>query len=256
MRSGGGHGISFWRGEPLDEHHLLQEHIEGTHCSAAFVANGQDCVLLGVTEQLIGQEELGAAGFTWCGNILPLDLPVALTLDPSPAKKGELLESLLDRVEGIARVLTRRFELRGANGFDFVLARQGEHLIPYLVEVNPRHTASMELMDWAYGLSTFDLHVRSFAGELPSFSLREHIQQPGFHGKGIVYARRDVTMPQTAGWRALGRRDIPFPGEEIRAGHPICTVLVQGESRDECWRGLVAGADAVWQEVARTVHAR
>ena len=68
VRSGGGHGIAFWAGEPLDEGHLLQEHIEGLDCSAAFVADGRNCVLLGVTKQLIGREELGARGFAWCGN--------------------------------------------------------------------------------------------------------------------------------------------------------------------------------------------
>ena len=233
VRSGGGHGISFWRGEPLDENHLLQEYIEGIHASAAFVADGRDCVLLGVTEQLIGREELGARGFAWCGNILPLALPL----------------SLLDAVEDVAAKLTRRFCLRGVNGFDFVLARREGRLIPYLVEVNPRYTASMELMEWVYGLNIFDLHVCSFEGELPTFSLRESIHQPGFYGKGIVYAREDALMPETAGWRQKGRRDIPFSGERIGARHPICTVLAQGESRDECWRCLLAKSDAVRGEI-------
>jgi len=233
VRSGGGHGISFWRGEPLDENHLLQEYIEGIHASAAFVADGRDCVLLGVTEQLIGREELGARGFAWCGNILPLALPL----------------SLLDAVEDVAAKLTRRFCLRGVNGFDFVLARREGRLIPYLVEVNPRYTASMELMEWVYGLNIFDLHVCSFEGELPTFSLRENIHQPGFYGKGIVYAREDAVMPETGGWRAKGRRDIPFPGERIGTRHPICTVLAQGKSRDECWHRLVEAADAVQGEI-------
>jgi predicted ATP-grasp superfamily ATP-dependent carboligase len=237
MRSGGGHSISFWSGETLDERHLLQEYIKGLDCSAAFVADGRNCVLLGVTEQLIGRKELGARGFTWCGNILPLAL--------SPQEQS----FLLGVVEDMAAKLTRRFGLRGVNGFDFVLARCEGRFIPYLVEVNPRHTASMELVEWAYGLNIFDLQVHSFDGELPSFSLQENIQRPGFYGKGIVYAKRDVVMPETAGWREKYRRDIPFPGERIEAGHPTCTVLAQAQNRDECWRRLLADADAVRQEV-------
>jgi predicted ATP-grasp superfamily ATP-dependent carboligase len=101
----------------------------------------------------------------------------------------------------------------------------------------------------AYGLNIFDLQVHSFDGELPSSSLQENIQRPGFYGKGIVYAKRDVVVPETAGWRQKCRRDIPFPGEEIETGRPICTVLAQGESRDECWHRLLAEADAVSQEV-------
>jgi predicted ATP-grasp superfamily ATP-dependent carboligase len=238
VRSGGGHGISMWRGEPLDEHRLLQEYIEGTHASAAFVADGQNCVLLGITEQLIGCDKLGARGFAWCGNILPLALP----------PRG--LDALLDAVEDMAAKLTRRFGLRGVNGFDFVLAMRGGDLAPYLVEVNPRYTASMELMEWTYGLNVFDLHVRSCKGELPAFSLRENVHRPGFYGKAIIYAREDVVMPETAGWRAQGRRDIPFPGEKIEAHHPICTVLAQGESRDECWNRLLMAADAVRRELS------
>ena len=239
VRSGGGHGISPWSGEPLGEEHLLQEHIEGLDCSAAFVADGRNCVLLGVTEQLIGREELEARGFAWCGNILPLARQLR---KPGP---------FLNVVEDMAAKLTRRFELRGVNGFDFVLAMREGDLVPYLVEVNPRYTASMELMEWAYGLNIFDLHVRSFRGELPSFSLREQLRQSRFYGKGIVYAREDAVMPETAGWRDLGRRDIPFSGERIAARHPICTVLAEGETRDECWRRLTAAAGAVWQEVEK-----
>jgi len=244
IRSGGGHGIAFWRGKPLDEAHLLQEYVEGTHASAAFVADGRDCVLLGVTEQLIGRGELGGRGFRWCGNILPLDLP------------PQGVEAVLDAVEEIAAKLTRRFGLRGANGLDFVLARRGDCLTPYLVEINPRYTASMELMEWAYGLNIFDLHVRSFDGELPSFSLRDRIREGGFYGKGIVYAQADVVVPETTGWREKGRRDIPFPKERIVARHPICTVLAQGESRDECWRRLLAEADAVWEEIKELASRR
>lgn len=237
-RSGGGHGISFWKGDALGKGRILQEWIEGKACSAAFVADGRRCVLLGLTEQLIGRGELGARGFTWCGNILPLNLP-------TPE-----IGTVIGSVREMAEKLTRSCDLRGVNGVDFVLGRdEAGRPVPYLVEVNPRYTASMELIEWAYGTNVFDLHVRSFDGELPSFSLGENVHRPDFYGKGIIYAREDAVMPETAGWRAKGRRDIPFPGEKIEAHHPICTVLTQGKSRDECWSRLLMAADAVRREL-------
>lgn len=229
VRSGGGHGIRLWDGEPLDADHVLQIRIQGRPASASFVADGERSVLLGLTEQLIGREELGGDGYTWCGNILPLAL-----------RKGRDVDVALQSAGRTATRLTRRFGLRGLNGVDMVVADDADGWpVPYLVEVNPRYSASMELVDWAYGLNAFDLHVRSFAGELPDFSLADTIKHGGFRGKAVVYATEDVAMPNTVGWQRTGRRDIPFSGDRIAAGHPICTVLAQGESRSACWRKLV-----------------
>jgi predicted ATP-grasp superfamily ATP-dependent carboligase len=244
-RSGGGHGISFWKGDALGQGRILQEWIAGAACSAAFVADGRRCVLLGLTEQLIGRKELGARGFTWCGNILPLNLP------PTEAKQ------VVGAVRRMAESLTRSFGLRGVNGIDFVLGwDETGQPVPYLVEVNPRYTASMELVEWAYGLNVFDAHVRSFDGELPTFHLEEHLfsHPASYYGKGIVYARHNGTMPETAGWREQGRRDIPFPGELIAARHPICTALAQDETRDGCWRRLLVAAEMVWQDIDGDDH--
>jgi predicted ATP-grasp superfamily ATP-dependent carboligase len=239
-RSGGGHGIEPWNGGALDGKHVLQEHVEGQPASAAFVADGKRSVVLGVTEQLIGREEFGARGYTWCGNILPLAL-----------RSSEGVQAVVESMERTAARLTQRFGLRGVNGVDFVVA-DGPDSRPHpsLVEINPRYTASMELVERAYGLNVFDLHVRSFDGELPAFSLEKRLDHPRFHGKGIVYADEDVVMPNTAEWGREGRRDIPLSGEKIKARHPICTVLAQGESRDLCWNHLVAAADRVRQELS------
>lgn len=235
IRSGGGHDIELWTGQPLDQDYVLQEHLQGRPASAAFVADGSRSILLAVTEQLIGREALGARGYTWCGNILPLAF-----------RSSDGVNNILRSVERTVERLTQRFGLRGVNGIDFVIADGPDgHPQPSLVEVNPRYTASMELVDRAYGVSTFDLHVRSFGGELPPLSLKDRLDHSGFHGKGIVYAERDVVMPNTDGWRSEGRRDIPFSGEEIEAGHPICTVLAEGESRAGCWRTLVGKAEDV-----------
>jgi predicted ATP-grasp superfamily ATP-dependent carboligase len=153
-------------------------------------------------------------------------------------------------VEKIAAGLTRRFGLRGVNGVDLIVT-DGPDGTPrvFLVEVNPRYTASMELVERAYGLNVFSLHLDAMAGQLPVFSLAEHVRSQGLYfGKGIVYARRALTVPDTDEWTERGRRDIPFPGERIDAGHPVCTVLATGEGRDMCWKHLLAGVEAVRQE--------
>ena len=235
--SGGGYGITPWAGEPIDAAHVLQAHIEGRPASMAFVADGQRSVVIGLTEQIIGRKELGAKGFRWCGNILPLKL--------DPSKKDAFIRAL----EKIAARLTHRFGLRGVNGVDFVVADIPDGgPYPYLVEVNPRYTASMELVERTYGFNIFSAHLDALAGRLPDFSLAERIEGH-YIGKGIVFARKAVTMPETKQWLERGRRDIPFSGEQIEAGHPVCTVLVEGEERETCLSNLLARVDAVRREI-------
>jgi len=258
VRSGGGHGVQPWDGRPLGQSHFLQAYVEGRPASAAFVADGKRCVVIGLTEQLIGRGELGAQGFGWCGNILPL---AGGDNESGKERRGEGAQrtapwkdeglAVLEEVERMAAALTRRFGLRGVNGLDLIVARDrdgGPRAI--LVEVNPRYTASMELVERAYGLNIFSLHVEAMDGRLPDFRLAEHLYARGlWFAKGIVYARRPVTMPETGGWVKRGRRDIPFPGERIEAGHPVCTVLAEGEGRDTCWQHLLAGVADVRQEI-------
>lgn len=233
VRGGGGHGIRWWDGSPPDEDHFLQAYVEGRPASAAFAANGERCVLLGLSEQLIGREELGAHGFAWCGNILPLEL------------RGVSLPSVLEEVDRIATRLTRRFGLRGVNGIDLLVSGEGQ---VFLVEVNPRYTASMELMERALGLTMFSIHLHALEGRLPDVPLSLPSGGPCW-GKGIVYARRTVTVPETAGWVERNRRDVPFPGEEIEAGHPVCTVLAEGLGREACWSRLVEQTEAIRHEI-------
>lgn len=237
VRSGGGHGIRFWDGSRLKGTHVLQRFVEGRSASAAFVADGKNSVVIGISEQLIGCRELGAREFAWCGNLLPLQLD-----RPSRAAFLETVETMVAR-------LARRLGLRGVNGLDLVVADDANGcLTPFLVEVNPRYTGSMELVERAYGLNVFSLHLDALAGKLPQFSLVHHIEGR-FAGKGIVFARRTSIVPETMGGVERGRRDIPFPGDRIKAGHPICTVFGEGDVRESCLENLLANAGAVRRKI-------
>lgn len=237
IKSGGGHGIRRWAGEPLDASRILQAEIDGRSASVAFVADGSGSRVFALAEQLVGQGAFGAPAFAWCGNILPLDL--ALSDD------GRLVR----RIEEMVARLTRRFGLRGVNGLDLVVGTEPDGtLCPYLVEVNPRYSASMELAERAYGLNVFSLHLEGLAGRLPAFSLAERLAEASF-GKAIVYAKRAVTVGCTDDWMALGVSDVPATGQRIEAGHPVCTVFAEGRDRCECFDGLVLQAASRYREI-------
>ena len=255
LRSGGGHGVrelgrDFIREPNPDsstepEHEVpsgvWQEKLEGLVCSAAFVANGQQAVILGLTEQLVGLNMFGATGYRHCGNIVPPRVSVAAWAE------------MLREAHAIANHLTQHFGLRGVNGIDFIW-REGRI---WTLEVNPRPSASLELIDRAYDVRVFDMHVKACAGVLPTFSLAD-AQQHGATtvaamGKAIVFALdEDVMCGDTSGWFAHDIRDVPHPNEHISRRHPICTVLAHGANADEVLDKLQARAADIRMQLTAT----
>ncbi len=235
-KGGGGYRIKPWKGGRLRRGFFLQKKEEGIPCSAVFVGDGERCLLLGVSEQLIGLRELGTDGFTWCGNISPID-----------GTRGEK-ESLISKIEEITSKITREFGLKGINGIDFLLPPSSK--TPLLLEVNPRYPASVEIMERAFDFSGFDFHIKGCLGKLSEFPLKDRLNSETFFGKAIVYAKWDVLVPQeVVSWVLGNRRDIPFPGEIIKKGHPICTVFAKGQSREECFEALLVEAQRVEDEL-------
>jgi uncharacterized protein len=229
--SGGGHGIHFMQNRKFDPGSwMLQEYIPGKACSAAFVGNGRETILLGVTEQLIGMKAFGAQGFRYCGSILPLPE----MLDPETGRW------ILAQVRHAAEFLVREYSLTGVNGFDFVF--DGRKI--WLTEVNPRYSASMELIERAYHLPVFHLHLESVtSGRLPQFNLESQVMNGMFFGKGVLFCEKDFVMPNAMGDTAFDLRDIPVPGEKLRKGNPVCTILTRRPTYAETLSGLGVRAE-------------
>ncbi|WP_428565256.1 MAG: ATP-grasp domain-containing protein [Solidesulfovibrio sp. DCME] len=229
VKSGGGHGIGFWDGRPLARGWYLQAWVAGVSASAVFAANGRESVVLAVTEQVVGDPKLGAHDFRHCGNIEPL----APELGGGPA----LTEALAD----MAGRLTRRFGLRGVCGLDCIVAHEPDGSPrPMLLEINPRPTASAELVEERRLASVFDVHVRAAAGNLPAPPARP--ENAGYLAKGIAFARRPCRIPEDTAWRRPGLRDLGHPGDAIAPGRPICSIVLPGATRRAALEGLHAAA--------------
>lgn len=217
LRGGGGHGVGFASaGGGGDGPHYYQEWLPGRPVSILFLGDGRDARLLGVTELLAGDPELGAPGFAYCGSLWPArpDVPI------EPARR-------------LARGLTERFGLRGLNGVDAIV--QGGRIRP--VELNPRPTAAMELLEEAAPTPLFAWHRRACAGSLPGVDL---VPAPGrrVRGKAIVRAPGPLRAPAAERLGAPWAADLPDPGRRVGTGQPICTVLAEGEGHADCLREL------------------
>jgi predicted ATP-grasp superfamily ATP-dependent carboligase len=185
----------------------MQEFIEGNPFSAQFFCVDNAPELVGVTEQLIGEPWLHAAPFRYAGNIGPVffDGPVEQSL------------------EKLAAAVTQAVGLEGPWGFDFIL-RDGT---AYLLEVNPRYTAAMEVIELATHSEFFGVPVPS----PPSATI----------GKAIYFAPHRIVFPASGSWdmdlagefdpwRIPDFADIPEPGEVIEPGWPVLTFFEQGSS--------------------------
>jgi predicted ATP-grasp superfamily ATP-dependent carboligase len=243
VHSAGGARIAF-ADEPSPAapgEYYFQRYVEGLACSAVYVAAARSSVLLGITRQLIGERWTAAYPFRYCGSIGPLDVS----------------QDERDVFSKIGDVLARCFDLAGLFGVDAVVNKQGV----WPVELNPRYTASMELVEWACEISLVELHVAACrAGRLPAGPPQRRRRAVG---KAIVFAERPTMIAGDLGelwpehaanrnsavpWPAVA--DIPPPGTRIEAGWPIATVLADGADEARVAERLRAQAAALRELVA------
>lgn len=243
LDSGGGRRVRRWplsrkaaaAGRTIPRGSYLQEFVDGTPASLVFVAAGRRIVPLGFSLQLVGRHEFGATGFRYCGNVL------------MAAGDSRLPPESLDLSCAAAQALVEDFELIGVNGIDLIV-RGG---VPYVIEVNPRWSSSMELVERAYGISVFAAHGAACSGgALPDFDLRRAWGTHRVCGKAIVFAREPTVMGDTRPWLDDPTvRDVPHPGERIETGQPICTVLADAVDDAACEAALAARAGRMYADV-------
>jgi len=182
-----------------------QQLVTGTPCSAVFAGPR----LLGITRQLVGESWTGADRFQYCGSIAPWSLNAAA-------------ENQLRR---LGEVLTAEFGLLGLFGVDFIYDGQN----PWTIEVNPRYSAAVEIVERTQGINAIDWHIGCSDGlSLPS-SASAH------HGKAILFAKRQTVISDELTRKFLKQSDladIPQAGLQIPTGHPVLTVLATAESDD------------------------
>lgn len=196
-----------------------QKYIPGASCSAVFAASRGVREFLGATDQQSGVSGLPEQPFLYAGSAGPRILS---------AEEEEQLKRL-------GEVLARDFGLRGLFNVDYV--HDGQLIWP--LEVNPRYSASMEVLEYALGRNLLARHIEGFGLRFPAdldFFVRRASR---FAAKGIVYATKDCRVTQHLeklrdAWNEQPLvpclADIPRIGDHIRRGQPVATVLAEEET--------------------------
>lgn len=239
-RGGGGSGV--WRLDgvaalerAVRDRAVFQRLEQGVPAAAVFIVDRQQAALAGVTRQLLGPH--GDATWQYRGSVGPL----------------EINANCARQLEAVGTLLARRYQLRGLVGVDLLIAE--DRVI--VIEINPRYTASMEIVEQFTGASLLSAHVAACTGTpidrvSSSFDLaspgRNSAEDDSHYAKTVLFARRDVTVSSRFAEWALQfagvdpeRRvlaDIPPAGDIIAAGRPALTAFAAGASAADCQQRL------------------
>ena len=114
--------------------------------------------------------------------------------------------------------LTRCYGLYGINSLDFIVTP--EHC--YVLEINPRPSASMML----YDVNLFPQHIKACRGEIEKVEINKHLQ-----AYQIIYAPRQFKIPMHMHWPEWSM-DRPAANATINSGQPICSIIADGSNEE------------------------
>jgi methenyltetrahydromethanopterin cyclohydrolase len=214
MQGQGGVGIRRHRsGDSATASVYWQKFQAGMQHSALFLSDGQQVQVVGFNTQWCAS--LGEAQeFVFSGVINGADLP--------DAHKAV--------ITGWIKQMAPVFELRGLNSLDFIHADESS----YVLEINPRPPASMQL----YDEDLLIRHIQACERDVGAQSVGRNsvtycAEWQDYHATGyqIVYAGQDLAIPDLFEWPEWCM-DLPVAGSLIRTGQPICSIIAhQKESQ-------------------------
>jgi predicted ATP-grasp superfamily ATP-dependent carboligase len=207
--------------------YYYQQRVDGEALSAVFVGGQASPVLVGITKQLLGRQ---GAEFAYRGNVGPWPVP----------------QEVAHRVAAVGNCLASRFRLVGLFGIDFQLPPEGD---PWTIEVNPRYSASVEVLELALGRALLAYHVAACQGR-PGCLEKPATTGQRLVAKEVLFARRTLRFDDLYGpfntadpahpFRVPEVADIPCAGQEINPGEPVLSIFAEGTTPATAMRNLAS----------------
>lgn len=187
-----------------------QKYQTGSAHSVLFLANGQQCQVIGFNRQ-----------WTTCLNETDEFIFAGII------NYSELSETSQVRIMDWLAKLVPVFNLTGLNSLDFIQ----HNAQSYVLEINPRPSASMQL--YQQNLLLKHIHAKTIDMAKQTKLLPPLI----YTGYQIIYAPQDVRIPENHIWEN-NSLDIPAAGQICRTGQPICSIIAHKKQARTVLRAL------------------
>jgi methenyltetrahydromethanopterin cyclohydrolase len=213
--------LSNFNANNVTEAHYYQRYIKGESLSVLFLANGKKAHVIGFNQQFTTQ--LGKQPFVFAGIINHAELSI---------QQKQLLTFWVNQ-------LSQFYGLRGLNSLDFILCNN----VCYVLEINPRPPASMQL----YDADLLSAHIHST--DLPGFKNLEGLN-PSYKAYQILYAQKPTRISEQIQWLD-GCVDLPQSGAIIDTWHPICSIIASNKNLSALMRDLKLKKHLIFQQLSQ-----
>lgn len=210
----------------FDNEVLIQERIFGTPASASVISSADDAVVLALNEQLLGMHEVcQREPFGYCGNIVPLSVTAPIA----------------SKCKSVVQKIVLHFGLVGSNGVDLVVSNEG---VPYVVEVNPRFQGTLECVERILGANIVQSHIEACVhGKLPTIGKKNSI----FCLRLILFVPQHGIISDLSTFEEA--RNIPLPGVVLQENEPLCSIVIEGKSRDSLLRKAIGVTELIYESI-------
>ncbi|SFK13737.1 ATP-grasp domain-containing protein [Methylophaga sulfidovorans] len=206
LKSCGGSHIKYANHHP-DNQVIFQEYIEGTSASVSFIADGYAASILGFNKQIHDKQ-----------SFVLQQLINQIDLTPSSIQK-------------VATALQRLITATGFKGFgslDF-LVDDADNI--YILELNPRISASAEL--YSNSGDILHSHIQASMGILPDELGYTYKHSTNTRALSYLFADKHYRARENTNWPSQAH-DIPSSSQMIYPGQPICTLIIDAKSEQAC----------------------
>ncbi len=194
--------------DQLAVNQYFQQYIDGRSVSLLFLAHGEAIEVIGFNEQWV--DASAEMPFRYGGAVSQIYLA------------RDIKQQLIDAAEK----LTFKFGLLGLNSLDAVIKNN----IVYILEINPRLSASFDL----YDADLFYRHLHAAEPLVHSSVNNLSNKEKAAKAQAIVYATEDTILKPSFDWPDWVT-DIPaiqYMAMTIKSGQPICTVLASAQDAE------------------------
>lgn len=222
LQGQGGMGIKHYhRNDNAGSAVYWQKFQAGTQNSVLFLADGQQVQIIGFNTQLITRLS-ETQEFVFSGVI----------------NSSELLNEQKSLITNWLNKLVPVFALKGLNSLDFIQSAN----CSYILEINPRPSASMQLYDDDLLIRHIKASKGAFADCMPAYK--------DYKGYQIVYAEHDLIIPEQFKWPEWCM-DLPESGSIIGAGQPVCSIIAHQKLSQQIAEQLLIKQQIIINKIKR-----